>query len=90
MPLNAWKDQHCSVLIKPTEREKVAKHVSFKQELSKVYMDKKRHAKPTQVIVGDFVRTKKPVKHDKLEPTWFEKTFKIIAIKGGTQTLDNG
>ena len=90
MPLNAWKDQHCSVLINPTEREKVAKHVSFKQELSKVYTDKKRHAKPTQVIVGDNVRTKRPVKHDKLEPTWSEKTFKVIAIKGGTLTLDNG
>ena len=89
MPLNAWKDQHCSVLIKPTKREKVAKHVSFKQELSKVYTDKKRHAKPTQVIVGDYVRTKRPVKHDELEPTWSEKKFKVIAIKVGTLILDN-
>ena len=73
MPLNAWKDQHYSVLIQSTEREKVAKHVSFKQELTKVYTDKKRHAKPTQVIIGDYVRTKRPVKHEKLEPTWSTK-----------------
>ena len=64
--------------------------MSFKQELSNVYTDKNIHAKPTQVIVGDYVRTKRPVKHDKLEPTWSEKTFKVIAIKGGTLTLDNG
>ena len=41
-------------------------------------------------MVGDYVRTKRPVKHDKLEPIWFEKAFKVIATKGRTLTLDNG
>ena len=41
-------------------------------------------------MVGDYTRTKRPGKHDKLEPTWSEKTFKVIAIKGRTLTLDNG
>ena len=44
MPLNAWKDQPSSVTIKPMEKEKVTKHATFKQELSKVYTDKKRDA----------------------------------------------
>ena len=61
MPLNFWKDQQSSVSINQTEREKVAKYVTFKQELSKVYTDKIKHAKSTQVMVGDYVRTKKPV-----------------------------
>ena len=36
MPLNASKNQQSSISIKPTESEKVGKHVTFKQELSKV------------------------------------------------------
>ena len=90
MPLSAWKDQQSSVSIKPTKKEKAAKHVMFKQELSKVYMDKNRHAKPTQVLDGDYVRMKRPVKHDKLELTWSKTTFKVIVTKGRTLTLNNG
>ena len=41
-------------------------------------------------MVGYYVKTKRPVKHDKLEPTLSEMTFKVIAIKGEKLTLDNG
>ena len=43
-----------------------------------------------QIMVGYYVKTKRPVKHDKLEPTLSEMTFKVIAIKGEKLTLDNG
>ena len=46
---------------------------------------KKRHAKLTQVMFGDYVRTKRPVKHDKRD-----KMFKFIATKGGILKFDNG
>lgn len=64
------------------DRDKVAK------EKGKVYADKRRGAKPSQIEEGDQVLIKRPVKPNKLASNFDPEVFKVVKRSGGDTIVE--
>ena len=84
MPLDCIID-NATQLAPPKVRQRV-EHV---QEHSKKKAYQKRHAQPTVIKVGDFVRTLRPWKKHKLEAKW-SAPKEVVHVNGSNLTFADG
>jgi RNase H-like domain found in reverse transcriptase/Integrase zinc binding domain/Integrase core domain len=85
MPLNCLLSAKSESNVVP----KVQQHVRFAQDKAKEYTDRVRHAKESQVKVGDRVRTLRPSHKHKLDAKW-SLPKQVVAVHNATLTLDDG
>ncbi len=76
-------------LASQSESTDVYRRVRISQDKTKLYTDTKRHAATPTVRVGDFVRTRIPVRSHKLAPMWSEPQ-RVVAICGPSVVVENG
>ncbi|XP_055307067.1 uncharacterized protein K02A2.6-like [Sitodiplosis mosellana] len=62
---------------------------SVNKAKTKVYADLKRHARPSQIEVGDFVVTKRQIKTNKLATDFDPTVFKVIKRDGSEVLIQN-